>query len=190
MAGAGEDFGDTEGVRGNVRVRFPWLLASAVGGLLGAGVMSLFATTIQTHEALAFFLPVILGMSGNVGTQSATVIVRAIAVGRISITAANWAIIRREVLVGTAMGVLYGVLVGLVAWGVAMSPYYGLTVGLAFVAGMIIASGVGAALPIALSRVGFDPAVATGPLVTTSVDILGIAAYFGIAAALLQAFGL
>jgi magnesium transporter len=55
---------------------------------------------------------------------------------------------------------------------------------------MIIASGVGAALPIALSRMGFDPAVATGPLVTTSVDILGIAAYFGIAAALLRSFGL
>jgi magnesium transporter len=129
-------------------------------------------------------------MSGNVGTQSATVIVRALAVGRISLVGGNLKVIRREVLVGLTMGILYGILVGLVAWGVAQSPYYGLTVGLAFVAGMIIASAVGAALPIALSRVGFDPAVATGPLVTTSVDILGIAAYFGIAAALLRAFGL
>ncbi|MBD88869.1 MAG: magnesium transporter [Deltaproteobacteria bacterium] len=190
MAGAGEDLTDIHGVRGNVRIRFPWLLASAFGGLIGAGVMSLFAATIQAHEALAFFLPVILGMSGNVGTQSATVIVRALAVGRISLVGGNWAILRREILVGLIMGTLYGILVGLVAWAVAGSPYYGLTVGLAFVAGMIIASGVGAALPILLSRVGFDPAVATGPLVTTAVDILGIAAYFGIAAGLLKAFGL
>jgi len=190
MAGAGEDLTDTHGVRGNVQIRFPWLLASSIGGLLGAGVMSLFAETIQTHEALAFFLPVILGMSGNVGTQSATIIVRALAVGRISLVGGNWSIIRREVLVGLIMGTLYGILVGLVAWAVAGSPYYGLTVGLAFVAGMIIASGVGASLPIVLSRIGFDPAVATGPLVTTAVDILGIAAYFGIAAGLLRAFGL
>jgi magnesium transporter len=190
MAGAGEDLTDTHGVRGNVRIRFPWLLASSIGGLVGAGVMSLFAKTIQAHEALAFFLPVILGMSGNVGTQSATIIVRALAVGRISLVGGNWSIIRREVLVGLIMGTLYGILVGLVAWGVAGNPYYGLTVGLAFVAGMIIASGVGASLPIMLSRTGFDPAVATGPLVTTAVDILGIAAYFGIATGLLQAFGL
>ena len=190
MAGAGEDLTDTHGVTGNVRIRFPWLLASSFGGLIGAGVMSLFADTIQAHEALAFFLPVILGMSGNVGTQSATVIVRALAVGRISMVGGNWSILRREVLVGLIMGILYGILVGLVAWAVAGRPEYGLTVGLAFVAGMVIASAVGASLPIILSRTGFDPAVATGPLVTTAVDILGIAAYFGIAAGLLKAFGL
>jgi magnesium transporter len=190
MAGAGEDLADIYGIRGNVRIRFPWLMASAIGGLFGAGIMSQFADTIHAHETLAFFLPVVLGMSGNVGTQSATVIVRALAVGRISLAGGNLNIIRREVLVGLVMGMLYGILVGLVAWAVAQSPYYGLTVGLAFVAGMIIASGVGAALPITLSRMGFDPAVATGPLVTTSVDILGIAAYFGIAAALLRSFGL
>ena len=96
------------------------------------------------------------------------------------------------------MGIIYGTLAGLVAWlahsVLAPGPVdhagaYGLSVGLAFVAGMIVASAVGAALPIALSRVGYDPAVATGPFVTTSVDILGIGAYFAIAAALLDFLG-
>ena len=199
MVGAGDELVETQGVRKNVAARLPWLLASVIGGLLGAGVMGIFQDTITQHEYLAFFLPLILGMSGNVGTQAATVTVRALAVGRISHVGLNLEVVRRETAIGLVMGVIYGILAGLVAWlaYTTLSPdpgeqaaAYGLSVGLAFVAGMVVASAVGAALPIVLSRVGYDPAVATGPFVTTSVDILGIAAYFGIAAALLRAFGL
>ena len=198
MVGAGDELVETQGVRKNVAARLPWLLASVVGGLLGAGVMGGFKDTIAQHEYLAFFLPLILGMSGNVGTQAATVTVRALAVGRISLVGSNLGVVRREVAIGTVMGIIYGTLAGLVAWlahsVLAPGPVdhagaYGLSVGLAFVAGMIVASAVGAALPIALSRVGYDPAVATGPFVTTSVDILGIGAYFAIAAALLDYLG-
>ncbi|MGM0575496.1 MAG: magnesium transporter [Myxococcota bacterium] len=188
MAGAGEELAETAGVRRNVKVRFPWLLASCIGGLLGAAVMGTYHETIETHAVLAFYLPLILGMSGNVGTQAATVTVRAIALGHIGDLGNRWRVVRKELAIGTTMGVIYGLVVGGVAAVVATNVYYGLSVGLAFVAGMIVASTVGSAIPMLMSRLSFDPAVATGPFVTTSVDILGIVAYFGIASLLLQAF--
>ncbi|MEE2779634.1 MAG: magnesium transporter [Myxococcota bacterium] len=198
MVGAGDELVETQGIRKNVKARLPWLLASVVGGLLGAGVMGWYNDTIEQHEYLAFFLPLILGMSGNVGTQAATVTVRALAVGRISHLNSNLDVVYREVAIGLVMGVIYGILAGVVAWSAyaffatgptEIAATYGLAVGLAFIAGMMVASAVGAALPIVLSRMEFDPAVATGPFVTTSVDILGIAAYFGIASALMDILG-
>ncbi len=190
MAGAGDELAETAGVGRNVRIRFPWLLASCVGGLLGAVVMSIFEETLQSNTYLALYLPLILGMSGNVGTQAATVTVRALALGHISDLSNRWSVVGKEIAIGTAMGVIYGLIVGVVATFFGGGPVYGASVGLAFVAGMIVASSVGAAIPIALNRLSFDPAVATGPFVTTAVDILGILAYFAIAVTLLDAFGL
>jgi magnesium transporter len=189
MAGAGEELAETAGVGKNVRIRFPWLMAACAGGLLGAAIMNLFADTLQKHAMLAFYLPLILGMSGNVGTQAATVTVRALALGHVSDLGNRWPVVRKEIAIGASMGVIYGVIVGVVATIFAGGHIYGLSVALAFVAGMVVASTVGAAIPILLSRLSFDPAVATGPFVTTAVDILGIGTYFGIAAILLNLFG-
>ena len=189
MAGAGDELADTAGVGRNVRIRFPWLLASCAGGLLGAAVMGIFEETLQSHTYLALYLPLILGMSGNVGTQAATVTVRALALGHISHLGNRWSVVQKEILIGTAMGVIYGVIVGVVATFLGGGPVYGASVGLAFITGMIVASTVGAAIPMILSSLHFDPAVATGPFVTTAVDILGILAYFAIAMALLEQFG-
>ena len=189
MAGAGDELAETAGVARNVRIRFPWLLASCAGGLLGAGVMSIFEETLQSNTYLALYLPLILGMSGNVGTQAATVTVRALALGHISDLSNRWSVVGKEVAIGTSMGLIYGVIVGAVATLFGGGPVYGASVGLAFVSGMVVASSVGAAIPIALSRLNLDPAVATGPFVTTAVDILGILAYFVIAVTLLDAFG-
>ena len=189
MAGAGEELAETAGVGRNVRIRFPWLLASCVGGLLGAGVMGFFTETLEAHHYLALYLPVILGMSGNVGTQSATVTVRALALGHVSDLGNRWPVVRKEILIGGTMGIIYGLVVGIVATLFGGGPIYGTAVRLAFISGMVVASGVGAAIPILLSRLNFDPAVATGPFVTTAVDVLGIGTYFCIAVALLDAFG-
>jgi len=189
MAGAGEELAETAGVGRNVRIRFPWLMASCVGGLLGAGVMGFFTETLEAHHYLALYLPLILGMSGNVGTQAATVTVRALALGHVSEFGNRWPVVRKEILIGGTMGVIYGVVVGVVATLFGGGPIYGASVGLAFISGMVVASAVGAAIPILLSRLSFDPAVATGPFVTTAVDVLGIGTYFGIAVVLLDAFG-
>ena len=189
MAGAGDELAETMGVGRNVRIRFPWLLAACVGGLLGAAVMALFSNTIDEHAYLAYYLPLILGMSGNVGTQAATVTVRALALGHVSDLGNRWPVVRKEIAIGATMGIIYGVVVGLVASFFGGGPVYGLCVALAFLSGMVVASSVGASIPMLLSQLSFDPAVATGPFVTTAVDTLGIASYFGIAVLLLDAFG-
>ena len=189
MGGVGGTSFETESsVRRHVRIRFPWLLASCVSGLLAAATMSSFNATLSAHQFLAFFLPIMLGMSGNVGTQSATVTVRGIAMGFIRHGERSWSVVKKEVTIGLVMGLLYGVIVGLVASIFGGSPYYGLTIGLAMIAGMLLASTVGALIPILLDKLSVDPAVATGPFVTTSIDILGVFIYFAIATALAGVF--
>jgi len=187
MAGAGTELGETDGVWSNLRVRAPWLMASSVGGLIAAGVMGTFKETIEAHYYLALFVPIILGLSGNVGTQSATVTVRALAVGQLVHGEKNWRVVRRELAIGIVLGLFFGVLIGGIGWAFAQSFFYGMTIGLSLAAGMIVSNVVGTAIPLVLSRLNIDPAVATGPLVTTSVDILGILTYFSIAT-LLGAF--
>lgn len=188
MAGAGDELGETSSVARNVRIRFPWLMASCIGGLAGAGIMGGYHDTLKNHAELAFYLPMILGMSGNVGTQSATVTVRALALGHIGALGNRLSVVRREVSIGVVMGLVYGSVVGMVATLLTGTLTYGLAVGLAFVSGMLIASTIGAAIPMMLSRLNFDPAVATGPFVTTTVDILGILSYFSIANLLIKLF--
>ncbi len=187
MAGAGTGLPETAGVWPNLRVRVPWLLASSVGGLIAAGVMGSFEETLKTHHYLALFVPIILGLSGNVGTQSATVTVRALAVGQLGHSDKSWRVVRRELLIGIVLGLFFGVAIGGIGWAFAQSFFYGTTIGLSLAAGMIVSNVVGTAIPLMLARLNIDPAVATGPLVTTSVDILGILTYFSIAT-LLGAF--
>ena len=181
MAGAGTELHETAGVWSNLRVRAPWLLASSVGGLVAAGVMGSFEETLKAHHYLALFVPIILGLSGNVGTQSATVTVRALAVGHLGHGDKSWRVIRRELAIGIVLGLFFGIVIGAVGWAFAQSFFYGVTIGLSLTAGMIVSNVVGTAIPLVLSRLNIDPAVATGPLVTTSVDILGILTYFSIA---------
>ena len=188
MAGAGNQLSETTGIRNNVRVRFPWLLASCFGGLVAAAVMGLYDETLQAHSFLAHFLPIVLGMSGNVGTQSATVVVRSLAVGRISRYDNPFGVVQKEILVGLTLGCFYGVLVGVVALFLGDGYQYAVSIGISVVAGMTFASAVGAGVPMVLNRAGVDPAVATGPFVTTSIDVLGVAGYFAIAALMLRWF--
>ena len=181
MAGAGTEMQDA-GLLRTLRVRFPWLIASTVGGIVTASVMSAFTDILSTHSYLALFLPIILGMSGNVGTQSATVTVRGIALSHIGqAVGGTWETIRREVGVGFLMGVLYGVIVGVVAGVFESNFHYGLAVGLSLNVGMVSAGVIGSVVPILLDRLQIDPAVATGPFVTPSLDALGTFTYFTIA---------
>ncbi len=180
MAGAGQESFESRSVWRNVRARFPWLVASCIGGLLAALIMSPFEEELSRWGALALFIPVVLGMGGNVGTQSSTVVVRSLAMGLISLGHFR-AAIGREVAVGILLGIVYGIIVGTVAGGIAAGAFYGVVVGLSLTSSMVIAAIVGATIPLLFERLHIDPAVATGPFVTTSVDILGILTYFSLA---------
>ncbi|MCZ6650859.1 MAG: magnesium transporter, partial [Acidobacteria bacterium] len=117
----------------------------------------------------------------NIGTQCSTIIVRGLATGRIEIREL-WRVIFREVRIAMILGLIYGTLLGL--GGLVLlqiSPSVALLIGLSLLASMIIAALFGSALPMLLSRMGVDPAVATGPLITTSVDVMAIAIFFQLA---------
>ena len=125
-------------------------------------------------------------MGGNIGTQSSTIIVRGLATGRVDI-GNNLKIILKEIKVGLILGVLYGLLLGVFATlkFVDTTPYLGLIVALSILSSMIISTFVGTLMPLLFRKLNIDPAIATGPFVTTSIDIIGVTLYFLIASALI-----
>lgn len=180
MAGAGAPVTDNEGFLRHARNRFPWLLASCAGGIASAIVMGAFEHTLETHHFFALFLPIILGMSGNVGTQSATVTVRGLALGQIAAGDRTLSTLRRELMIGLTLGVIYAVVVGVIAALMGDVASDGLAIGFSMALGMTMASTIGTMVPLLLSRLSIDPAVATGPFVTTSLDLIGVVIYFGV----------
>ena len=171
----------------NARMRVPWLFASWVGGILAALIIGVFDDVLKSTIALAAFIPVIMGMGGNIGTQSSTMIVRGIATGRVSIEN-SVKILFKEIRVGLILGILYGLLLGVFAifQFIDVSPMIGVVVGLSICISMIIAATIGSLVPLILNRFEIDPAIATGPFVTTAIDILGVAFYFIVAGAFIH----
>ncbi len=198
MAGLGE--GDQEEVLRapvwkNALQRFPWLLAAFIGGIIAWQIYEGFAdrlgreagdTGVPLIIILAGFMPIIAGMGGNSGTQSSTIVVRGLATGRIH-GGQDFRVVARELGVATMMGVTFGVLLAVVAGLISsdITPTMSAVLGLAIAASMTMAAVVGAAVPMFIQRIGFDPAIATGPVVTTAIDVVGVAAYFSIATMLL-----
>ena len=135
---------------------------------------------------LASFIPVIIGIGGNIGTQSSTIIVRGLATGRVDV-GNTVPLIMKEILVGVILGVGYGILVGATSefiTGIQLDNL-GIVIGLSIACSMTIATAVGASVPLILKKLNFDPAISTGPFVTTAIDILGVALYFIIASLIL-----
>ena len=137
---------------------------------------------LESIILLAAFIPVIMGMGGNIGTQSSTIIVRGMATGRIDV-GGELKVIFKEMRVGLILGALYGLLLGFFANFAFKNapPNLGLVVGLSICVSMLVAATVGTVIPLILRKLDIDPAVATGPFVTTSIDILGVLFYFIIA---------
>ena len=188
MAGAGKDREILlKSSWENARIRIPWLLASWVGGIIASYVIGNFENMLENIIVLASFIPIIIGMGGNVGTQSSTIVVRGMATGRITI-GNELTIILKELKVGLLLGVLYGIMLGIFAGFrfIDTNPMIGAVVGLSICSSMLIATGVGTLTPLMLRKLDIDPAIATGPFVTTSIDILGVILYFLIAGLLLS----
>ena len=188
MAGAGKDREILlKSSWENARIRIPWLLASWVGGIIASYVIGNFENMLENVIVLASFIPIIIGMGGNVGTQSSTIVVRGMATGRITI-GNELTVILKELKVGLLLGVLYGLMLGIFAGFrfIDTNPMIGAVVGLSICSSMLIATGVGTLTPLVLRKLDIDPAIATGPFVTTSIDILGVILYFLIAGLLLS----
>jgi magnesium transporter len=161
------------------------LFAAWVGGIIAIQVIGHYEGLLTQVAAVAAFIPIVIGMGGNVGTQSATIVVRGLATGKITAGQA-WRVAVREVRVGVLLGIVFGVLLAIVTpFLIATEAPLGLIVGASIITTMTLAATVGTSMPILLRRLGVDPAIATGPMVTTSMDVLGVLAYFLIASSLL-----
>ncbi|MGY8787651.1 MAG: magnesium transporter [Fidelibacterota bacterium] len=187
MAGAGKDREILlKSSWENAKARLPWLFASWIGGIIAVSIIGRFEYMLENIIALAAFIPVIIGMGGNIGTQSSTIIVRGMATGRIKI-GSEIKILMKEIRVGLILGGLYGLMLGVFAKFrfIDADPMLGVVVGLSIGSSMLIAVTVGTFIPMFLRKIDIDPAIATGPFVTTSIDILGVLLYFVIAGSLL-----
>ncbi len=167
------------------RLRFPWLTATLVAGVVNSYLIASFQDSLNKVIALAAFIPVILGMGGNIGGQSAVIVVRGMALGRIGLDQLL-PVIFKEIRVGLLLGLIYGNLLGIFTYVFFnSSQLLGLVVGLSICASMLFAVTIGVLYPMIFKKLGIDPAVATNPFVTTSTDLVGILIYFTIATTLM-----
>jgi len=170
-----------------VWLRMPWLIVTIFGEILASFIIKSYETTLMKVIALASFSPLIAAMGGNVGSQSATIVVRSIALGQIN-GHQKVKTIFREMRVGLSLGIVYGLFLGVVAYFLYGSRYnieFSVVVALGMCISMTIAATMGAVEPILFDRMGIDPATATGPLITTITDILTVFCYFALATWLL-----
>ena len=165
--------------------RLPWILLAIVGEIISGTVINDFSAVLQTIVALSFFIPVLMDMGGNVGTQSAAIIVRGLATGEIK-TSSIAKNVFREAAVGIILGVLNGFLVAAITYLWQGEVLLGLVVGIAMVFNLTLAAMLGTFFPLLWYKLGHDPAVASGPLVTTILDILGLFVYFSTATWILK----
>ncbi|GAE28889.1 magnesium transporter [Halalkalibacter hemicellulosilyticus] len=166
--------------------RLPWLVLLLFIGLVSGSIISGFEETLEQVVALIFFMPMIAGMTGNTGTQSLAVVVRGIVTTNVDRKTA-FKLILRELRVGIIIGITCGVLISLIAflWQ-DQNMYLGFVVGVSLLVTLIVGTLAGTIIPLLLYRFGVDPAVASGPLITTLNDIFSLMIYFGIATAFLH----
>lgn len=160
--------------------RLPWLILLLFIGLISGGIIESFEETLETVVALAFFMPMIAGMTGNTGTQSLAVVVRGLVSEKLNMKKA-WKLLCREFMVGIIIGITCAILIAIIAYVWRGSLMLGFVVGASLLSTLIIGTLAGTIIPLILYKFKADPAVASGPLITTINDILSLLIYFGIA---------
>ncbi len=179
-AGISQDVEADDSILELTRARLPWLVLALLGGFISVRVLEIFQSAMAEHFTLFFFMPLIAAMAGNVGVQSSAIIVQGLAnntisgslfnrlVKEVSLTLLNGVILATILFAGSALLLDVPMIIGVV-------------VSIALISVIIIASLIGTFIPILLDKFGIDPALATGPFITTSNDIFGILIYFSIA---------
>ena len=184
-SGITEDVESSDSVWQLTRARFPWLLIGLFGGLLGAFIINVFLPEQEeSNFQLAFFIPLIAAMGGNVGVQSAAIVVQGLANESIKIDT-----IFRKLVKELGVALLNGIICSTIIFGATFALYeridLSLTVSLSLLAVIVFAALFGTFVPLTLDKYKIDPALATGPFITTVNDILGLVIYFLIGSAIL-----
>jgi len=183
MSGLSDDVDQNDGLFAMTRARLPWLLVGLVGGILTSTVVGRNEGELSLIPQLAFFMPLIGAMGGNVGVQSSAIVVQGLA--NSSLPGTLMQRLSRELGVGLLNGMLCATAILAYSWAAGHGLVFAVAVGSSLLSVIIFASLFGTAVPWALNHYGIDPALATGPFITTTNDILGLSIYFAIANALL-----
>ena len=188
MSGVSKDeFGEQSSFR-VARSRLPWLLGALVGQFGAVLVMARFEQSIESMVALTFYIPMIMATAGNIGIQTSSVVVRGLATGELDFYHLGRHLLRE---LGTALltGVSVAVFIYLVSWAVSGDGNLSLVLSLAMLLVVLFAAMAGSGIPLVLHRFGVDPAVATGPFITTANDIVSMVIYLGLATLMLSLGG-
>lgn len=184
MAGVDEASSLTDSVAKTTRNRAIWLGVNLVTAIVASLVIGLYAESIDQMVALAILMPIVASMGGNAGTQTMTVAVRAIATRELTPSNAL-RVSGREIMVGSLNGLLFGLLMAIVAGFWFGQPMLSVVISLAMLFTLVAAALGGIVIPIMLSKLGVDPALASGPFVTTVTDVVGFFAFLGLASMIL-----
>lgn len=179
-AGISEDVEADDSIWQLTRARLPWLILALIGGFVSVSVLGTFSGAIADHATLFFFVPLIAAMAGNVGVQSSAIVLQGLA--NDSLKGSLWRRLVKEVLLSLLNGFILSII--LVVGGMfllGLDFLFGITIAISLITVIITASLIGTFIPIILEKRGIDPALATGPFITTSNDICGILIYFTIA---------
>jgi len=167
-------------IRRAIRTRLPWLAANLGTALVSSTVVAQFAGTIAAYSMLAALMPVVAAQGGNAGNQAMTIMVRSLALGQIDLKD-FWRVFRHEAGVGLLHGLALGLLLAAVVYAWLGNPVLSAVIGTAMLGNFLVAAAAGVAVPMALRRLGVDPALGSSMLVTASTDILGFALFLGLA---------
>ena len=179
MAGIAEDVEEDDTVWVLTRARLPWLVIGLIGGILGARFIGMFEDDLAQVTALAFFIPLIIATGGNVGIQSSALVVQGLASSS-TFGASVITKLLKMITVALVNGIVLASLVYLFLVFTS-GPKLAFVVSTSLFSIVILASFMGTAIPLALEKLGFNPALASGPFITTTIDLLGLLVYFVVA---------
>jgi magnesium transporter len=167
------------------RSRLPWLLGALLGELGAVLVLRHFEQSLQTMVALAFYIPMMMALAGNVGIQTSSVVVRGLATGELPIYRMGRHL-GRELMTAGLIGVSISISLSGLSYLLNGNIYLSAVLGVAMLLVVLMSAMVGTSIPLVLNKLGIDPAVATGPFITTTNDLFGLLIYLGLATLMLS----
>ena len=184
MAGVNDDAEEDDDIIKAGKARAIWLGINLITAIAASLVIGMFESTLQAYVALAVLMPIVASMGGNAGTQSLTVVVRQLALGEIAKHDALRTI-KKEVLLSLGNGLLFALVIGVIAWVWFSQPMLGVVIALSMIINLLSAGFFGAVVPLVLKKMHVDPAIGSTVILTTVTDIVGFFSFLGLATLIL-----
>ncbi|WP_428738542.1 magnesium transporter [Sulfurimonas sp.] len=180
LAGVNDEAEEDDDILVAGQKRATWLGINLVTAIIASFVIGMFEQTLQSLVALAVLMPIVASMGGNAGTQTLTVVVRQLALGDISNKDA-WRILKKEIFIALMNGLVFAIVMGLIAWYWFDISMLGLVIGLSMVINLLMAGFFGAVVPLGLKMLKIDPAIGSTVILTTVTDVVGFFSFLGLA---------